>query len=129
MDTKIHSTHAYMLLLMSQLSSLAHKLLMLMLMLASLVRTGLNSGEAWKEWLHWKRTFDNFLAVLPQRDLDKRSVLANYVSPSIFQHIEDCTDYGAAVGILQALFVKPRNENLCPPYPCQEVPTTSRNAG
>ena len=69
-----------------------------------------NSGEASKEWLHWKRTFDNFLAVLPQGDLDKLSVLANYVSPSIFQHLEDCTDYEAAVGILQALFVKPRNE-------------------
>ena len=26
------------------------------------------------------------------------------------QHIEDCTHYEAAVGILQALFVKPRNE-------------------
>ena len=40
---KIHSTHAYMLNLMSQPSSLTHKLLMLMLvlMLASLVRTGL----------------------------------------------------------------------------------------
>ena len=43
MDTKIHSTQAYMLMLMlmSRLSSLAHKLLMLMLMLASLVRTRL----------------------------------------------------------------------------------------
>ena len=28
----------------------------------------------------------------------------------LLQHIEDCTDYEAAVGILQALFVKPRNE-------------------
>ena len=36
-DTKIHSTHAYMLMLMSRPSSLAHKLLtlMLVLMLAS----------------------------------------------------------------------------------------------
>ena len=43
MDTKIDSTHAYMLALMLRSSSLAHKLLMpmLMLMLASLVRTGL----------------------------------------------------------------------------------------
>lgn len=38
------------------------------------------------------------------------SVLANFVSPSIFQHIEECTEFEAAVGILQALFVKPRNE-------------------
>ena len=65
-----------------------------------------NSGEASKEWLHWKRTFDH-LAILPQGDLNNLSVLANYVSPSIFQHIEACTDYEAAVGILQALFVNP----------------------
>ena len=50
------------------------------------------------------------MAVLPQDDLDKLSVLANFVSPSIFQHIEECTEYEAAVRILQALFVKPRNE-------------------
>ena len=74
------------------------------------LETDPSSGQASKEWLHWKRTFDNFLAVLPQRDLNKLSVLANYVSPSIFQHIEECTDYEAAVEILQALFVKPRNE-------------------
>ena len=74
------------------------------------LETDPNSGEASKEWLHWKRTFDNFLAALPQDDLDKLSVLANFVSPSIFQHIEECTEYEAAVGILQALFVKPRNE-------------------
>ena len=43
MDTKIDSTHAYMLALILRSSSVAHKLLklMLMLMLASLVRTGL----------------------------------------------------------------------------------------
>ena len=47
MDTKIDSTHAYMLALMLRSSSLAHKLLMpmLMLMLASLGRTGLYSGQ------------------------------------------------------------------------------------
>ena len=42
MNTKIHSTHTYMLMLMSRPSSLAHKLmLMLVLMLSSLVRTRL----------------------------------------------------------------------------------------
>ena len=74
------------------------------------LETDPNSGEASKEWLHWKRTFDNFLAVLPQTNLDKLSVLANFVSPSIFQDIEECTQYGAGVGILQALLLKPRNE-------------------
>ena len=74
------------------------------------LETDPSSGEASKEWLHWKRTFDNYLGVLQQRDLEKLSVLANFVSPSIFQHIEECIDYEAAIGILQALFVKPRNE-------------------
>jgi len=32
------------------------------------------------------------------------------VSPSIFQHIEECIDYEAAIEILQAVFVNPRNE-------------------
>ena len=56
------------------------------------LETDPNSGEASKEWLHWKRTFDNFLAVLPQKNLDKLSALATFVSPSIFQHIEECTE-------------------------------------
>ena len=74
------------------------------------LETDPSSGEASKEWLHRKRTFDNHLGLLPQRDLDKLSVLANFASPSILQHIEECIDYEAAIGILQALFVKPRNE-------------------
>lgn len=45
MDTKIDSTNVYMLGLMLRPSSLAHKLLMFMLMLASLVRTGLYNSS------------------------------------------------------------------------------------
>ena len=74
------------------------------------LETDPNSSEASKEWLHWKRTFENFLTVLPQENLNKLTVLENYVSPTIFQHIEDCSDYAAAIEILQVLFVKPRNE-------------------
>ena len=53
MDTKIDSTHAYMLALMLRSSSLAHKLLMpmLMLVLASLVRTGLYCLMVIDSWL------------------------------------------------------------------------------
>ena len=71
------------------------------------LETDPNSVKASKESLHWKRIFDNFLAVLPQTNLDKLSVLANFMSPSIFKHIEECTDDGVAVGILQALFLNP----------------------
>jgi hypothetical protein len=69
-----------------------------------------SSNLASKEWLHWKRTFVNFLSVLPQGNLDKQSVLANFVSPTIFQHIEDSTDYDAAMEILESLFIKPKIE-------------------
>ena len=69
-----------------------------------------SSNLASKELLHWKRTFVNFLSVLPQANLDKLSVLANFVSPTIFQHIEDSTDYDAAMEILESLFIKPKNE-------------------
>lgn len=46
MNTKIHSTHTYMLMLISQPSSLAHELLMLMLvlMLSSLMRMMVMNG-------------------------------------------------------------------------------------
>ena len=64
------------------------------------LQTDPSSGKVSKKWLHWKRMFNNFLVVLPQRP------------PSIFQHMEECTEHEAAVGILQALFVKPWNERL-----------------
>ena len=69
-----------------------------------------SSNLAFKEWLHWGRTFVNFLSVLPAEGLDKLSVLANYLSPTIFQHIEDSTDYDAAMEILESLFIRPKNE-------------------
>ena len=44
------------------------------------------------------------------QDLDKLAVLSNFVSPSIFQHIEDCTDYETSIETLQVLFIKPKND-------------------
>ncbi len=69
-----------------------------------------NSSGASKVWLHWKKTFQHFLAALNQERLDKLGVLTNYLSPNIYQYIEDCADYDSAMGILQELYVKPTNE-------------------
>ena len=69
-----------------------------------------NSSEAAKEWLHWKTTFQNFLAVLSPDGLDKLGVLTNYLTPKVYQYIEDCDNYEAAMETLQALYVKPTNE-------------------
>ena len=50
------------------------------------------------------------MAVLLQEDLNKLAVLANYVSPSIFQQIKDCAEYDTAIKMLQVLFINARNE-------------------
>ena len=56
-----------------------------------------SSGEAAKVWLHWKRTFQNFLAVLPPDGLERLGILTNYLSPKVYQYAEDCRDYPAAM--------------------------------
>ena len=56
-----------------------------------------SSSEASKVWLHWKKTFQNFLATL-DRSVDKLGVLTNYLSPNVYQFIEDCVDYDSATG-------------------------------
>jgi hypothetical protein len=74
------------------------------------LETDPNSNTAATEWQHWKRTFENFLSVLPRERLDKFGVLTNFVSPTVFQYIEESEDYTAAIAILEALFVKPCNK-------------------
>ena len=72
----------------------------------------------WNDWKLIRTTaqprkncnIGNGLLVLPQERLNKLTVLAKFVSPSIFQFIEDCKEYNEAIQTLQALFVKPRNE-------------------
>ena len=49
-----------------------------------------SSNLASKQWLYWERTFVNFLSVLPRENLDQLTVLANFVSATVFQHIEEC---------------------------------------
>jgi hypothetical protein len=69
-----------------------------------------NSSTAATEWLHWKRTLENFPSVLLEEGLDKFTVLTNFVSPTVFQYIEDSENYTAAIATLEALFVKPSNK-------------------
>ena len=69
-----------------------------------------NSSMANKEWLHWIRTFENFVSVLPTDGLNKLQVLTNYVSPRIFEYIEHCENYDDAIATLKALYIKPTNE-------------------
>lgn len=72
-----------------------------------------NSSTAAKEWIHWFKTFENFLAVIPSEDptqLNKLGILTNYVTPMVFEVISDCTTYERAVELLKNLYIKPKNE-------------------
>ena len=69
-----------------------------------------STATAAQEWLHWKTTFTNFLDSLPQDNLNKRSVLINFVSPRIFSLIAETENYDATIRILKDRFVKPKNE-------------------
>ena len=41
---------------------------------------------------------------------DALGVLTNYLSPKVYQYVEDHADYDSAMGVLQDLYVKPTNE-------------------
>ena len=69
-----------------------------------------SSSTAEKDWLHWIRTFENFVSALPVEGLNKLQVLTNYVSPQIFEYIGHCDRYQEAIDTLRALYIKPTNE-------------------
>ena len=69
-----------------------------------------SSSTAGIDWLHWIRTFENFVSVLPTDGLNKLQVLTNYVSPQIFEYIEHCEGYDNAIATMKAIYIKPTNE-------------------
>ena len=66
-----------------------------------------NTSSSAKEFSHWLRTFENFLAVLPQEGLDKLVVLTNFLSPDIFEFVSESSTYDEAVTVLRNIYVKP----------------------
>ena len=67
-----------------------------------------NTGDADKQFSHWKRTFDNFLDSLTAPD--KLSILINFVSATIYEYIADATTYNEAITILNDTYIKKKNE-------------------
>jgi len=80
-----------------------------------------NSVSASKEWTHWFQTFQNFIEVLPEDNLNKLVVLTNFVNPKIYECISDCATYDNAIDTLKTLFVKPPNEILTRQYSLLDV--------
>ncbi|KAI5652144.1 gag-polyprotein putative aspartyl protease domain-containing protein [Phthorimaea operculella] len=63
------------------------------------------------KWAHWKYSFENFIALeanSADEDL-KFKILANHISPSIFNYICECTKYKDAIATLNATYERKQN--------------------
>ena len=66
---------------------------------------------ATKKYLHWLRTFQNFVNSLsPDQQENNLNLLINFVSPSVFEIISEASSYDEAIGLLNNLYNKPKNE-------------------
>ena len=63
-----------------------------------------NSSTAQKQWLHWLKTFENFLESIPTTvTVNKYKALVNYVSPNVYEYISEITTYDEAIQKLKDL--------------------------
>lgn len=71
-----------------------------------------NTNNAQEEWIHWYRTFGNFIDSLTPAPNDrmKLNFLVNFVGPNVYGFISECKKYQEAIEILKNLYVKPKNE-------------------
>ena len=75
----------------------------------------LNAPNVEKEWKHWFKTFENYLAAQTiagndaQQQATKLQALTNTVSASVYEYISEVTTYNAAIEILKSLYEKPKN--------------------
>ena len=69
-----------------------------------------NSPTAAKEWRFWHQTFKNFLTLCGNDAPDKYLTIINLMSHSVYDYVEDCTDYNSVVAILEKLYV---NITMC----------------
>ena len=65
---------------------------------------------ATKKWLHWHRTFNNFIGSLSEENQNnKQELLINYVSPTVYEFISESATYEDSIKILNDLYDKPKN--------------------
>ncbi|KRZ44323.1 Retrovirus-related Pol polyprotein from transposon 17.6 [Trichinella pseudospiralis] len=69
-----------------------------------------SSPTSSEQWKHWLATCENLLAALPQENLDKKSLLVNFVSLRIYGSIAASRTYEDAIQSLKSIFEKPVNE-------------------
>ena len=69
-----------------------------------------NTSTSAKEFTHWLKTFEHYVDVLPQDNLDKLKLLTNYVSPTVYDYFSECGTYTTAIEALKKVYIKPSNE-------------------
>ena len=80
-----------------------------------------SSPTAAKEWLHWKRTFTNFIEMLPTQIFllhlsttnnsdPKMLLLTNFISHNVYDIISECATFVGSMSALEAAYIKPKNE-------------------
>lgn len=70
-----------------------------------------NSQLATKQWIHWFKTFNNFLSTFPTDvPVNKLALLTNFIAPSVYEFIHDVRDYNEAIKQLENIYEKPKSE-------------------
>ncbi|CAH0722676.1 unnamed protein product, partial [Brenthis ino] len=72
-------------------------------------------ADADEKWVHWKSTFESFLAEEITDDVPdslKRKLLVNHLSASIYKHIKTCSTYKDSMKLREDIYVKPKNTIL-----------------
>ena len=62
-----------------------------------------------KKLKHWFRTFESYLSVLPQENLNKLNILINFIASEIFEYVSDSTTYDSAIEVLHQVYIKSPN--------------------
>ena len=86
------------------------------------LETDLTSPASAQEWKRWYRTFLNFLTSVEATGpasstalhIDMMAFLINYTSHSAYACISECDTYEEAIQLLEAQYVKPKNEVFAP---------------
>ena len=66
--------------------------------------------NATKLWRHWLATFGNLLVAIESENLNKLTVLTNYVSADVYELFGEVANYDAALEILKAAYARTPNE-------------------
>lgn len=76
-------------------------------------------SDALQQWTHWIRSFENFIeAAKATEEKDRLNLLINYVSPTIYGYISDCSTYEKAIDILK-IFISNQGMKYLPDTPFQ----------